>query len=656
VTRFTRARAAAAIAVAALALAASPATWADSSAPSGLDGLMPPPPGIQQGNTPTLEERYPVVAYANFNVDALSTIGSGFQDPTGTAANVLANWWASQLMVLVAAVGMLTIRLVEWTFGFDLAAGAGGPLSAVVGALHDHVYVPLLPVALALLAIGLTWQLLVRRRTMQGLQGAGWAVAALAAAAVYFAAPAQVLGAVDGFTGDLSRALLASIGAADPGLATRSGNPSFSQGDPADAELRMFADRYWRTFVFEPWSVASLGDPVSGQRYGEELLAKQSNLPSNFDADFGGASDQAKAWYSGRYGGYRLILVVLALVAVLIASVLCVVVAGTVLMAQLALLLLLMVAPLILLVGVHPGVGRRILVRLLELAAGALLIRGAVGGLPGGAAGPERHARPVRHGGGGRLAARLRPPGGAAGRGLRLPQAVPAGVRAGGLPAPGAADGRPRRDRPGCPLGSRPRRPARPAAGAEAGAQAGCQGWSGSCGQGRGPRRRRGSQRRGRRDEGQPRRRGAARAGGGQARRPVGGAGQAGDAGRRRPARGRRLGYAGTAQLPGRLPPAAAAPRADGAAPAIGPDQGGPEAGDAGAAAAAGAGPDVRPPHHRRDHHGDHEAHRPSGRVARGAAMTRWQVWLAGVAATALAAAILLASTPAGWRVDEVAL
>jgi hypothetical protein len=367
------------VALAVAAMAAGTA-WAASPAPAGpaatgLDGLMPAPPSLQQGNAPTLAERYPVLAYANFNVDALSTVGNGFQDPTGTAANVLASWWAGQLMVLVVGVAMLTVRLIEWTFSFDLAGPAGGPLTAVVQGLHDQVYVPLLPAALALLAIWLVWHVLARRRTMHGLQGAGWAAAAVAVAGVYFAAPAQVLGSVDGFTGDLSRALLASIGTADPGLANRSANPSFSQGDPADAELRLFADRYWRTFVYEPWGVASLGDPASGQRYGEELLAKQSNLPSNFDADFAGAPAQAQTWYSGRYGGYRLILVVLALVAVVLASVLCLVVAGTVVVSQLALLLLMMVAPLVLLAGIHPGAGRRMLTRLAEMAAGALLVR-----------------------------------------------------------------------------------------------------------------------------------------------------------------------------------------------------------------------------------------------------------------------------------------
>jgi hypothetical protein len=373
--------AAAALVLAAFAAIGAATVSADTPAPTpgaappGLESLMPAPSGIQQGNASTLQERYPLLAYASFNVDALSAIGSGVQDPVGTSANVLANWWAGQLMAFVAAVAVLTIRLVEWTFSFDLAASFGAPLTAEVQALHDQVYEPLLPVALILVGIWVAWFVLARRRGLQGFQGAGWAIAALAGAGLYFAAPAAVLDAVDGFSGDLSRGILTAIGSGDPGLATRSQNPSFSQGDPADAELRMFADRYWRTFVFEPWGVAMFGDPATGQRYGEELLAKESGQPSNFDGDFNGASDQAKAWYAGRYGVDRLAIVALALAGVILASVLCLVVAGTVLTAQLALAAMAMLAPLILLVGIHPGVGRRLLIRLAEIAAGALLIR-----------------------------------------------------------------------------------------------------------------------------------------------------------------------------------------------------------------------------------------------------------------------------------------
>ncbi|HSR22059.1 MAG TPA: type IV secretion system protein, partial [Candidatus Eisenbacteria bacterium] len=232
-----------------------------------------------------------------------------------------------------------------------------------------------LTLAILLLAIWLVWQLLARGRTMQGLAGAGWALVAIVLAGLYFGAPLQVLSGVNAFTMIVSRAVLASIGTGDPAMGSRAGDPSFSQGDASDAEIRMFADRYWRTFVFTPWSVAALGDPQTGQRYGEELLAKQAGQPSNFEADFQGASPQARIWYSGRFGGSRFWIALVALIVVLLNSVLYLVIAGAVVVTQLALVILLMLAPLFLLVGVQPGTGRRMLVRWAELAVGTLLVR-----------------------------------------------------------------------------------------------------------------------------------------------------------------------------------------------------------------------------------------------------------------------------------------
>src|SRR5262249_7604536 len=117
------------------------------------------------------------------------------------------------------------------------------------------------------------------------------------------------------------------------------------------------------------------GDVNTGQRYGEELLAKWAGQPSNFDADFKNAPQSAQDWYGGSRGGDRFAIVAVALVVAVMASILFLLIAGAVGVAPVRLLILLMVAPLFLLVGVHPGTGRRLLVRWAELAAAALLIR-----------------------------------------------------------------------------------------------------------------------------------------------------------------------------------------------------------------------------------------------------------------------------------------
>ena len=364
---------------AALAAADSP-TPAPTPGPApfqqGIDGLMPAPPGIQQGNQPSLAERYPAFAYSPFHFDVGTFLLEGLTSPGQQPANILYSVWAGTEMLVLVVVAVLTTRLLEWTFSMEVVGGAGGALAHVVQALASQVYAPLLTVALVLVGVWLVWHMLLRQRTMLGLQGAAWAVAAMVGAGIYFAAPVQVMSGVDDLTASVSRLVLGAIGSGDPKMATRASDPSFSQGDASDAELRIFVDRYWQTFVFTPWSVAALGDVGSGQRYGEELLAEQAGQSNRFDADFQtSASQSAKDWYAGKHGAERLGIVTAALVVVAAASLLVLLLGGTVLVAQLALLLLLMVAPLFFLVGVQPGVGRRMLVRWAELVAGTLLVR-----------------------------------------------------------------------------------------------------------------------------------------------------------------------------------------------------------------------------------------------------------------------------------------
>jgi hypothetical protein len=361
-----------------LVLAATTPAVADQAggpaAQQGIDGLVPAPP-IQHGNQQTLAERFPASAYAPFHVDLGGALGQAFLNPVEESENILVNVWASELAMVLLIIAVLTSRLLEWTFSLDVVTGAGTPLTQVVQALANQVYAPLIGAALVLVGIWLTWHLLLRRRTMLGLQGGAWAIVAVVAAGAYFAAPVQLMSGLNSFTADISRSVLGAVGGADPRMVGRGGDPSFSQGDPGDAELRVFVDRYWRTFVFTPWSVAALGDVQDGQRYGEELLAKQAGRPSNFDSDFRNAPQSAQDWYAGKQGGQRLAIVSMALVVIILASILFLLIAGAVVVAQLAFLLLLMVAPLFLLAGIQPGMGRRLLIRWGELAAGALLLR-----------------------------------------------------------------------------------------------------------------------------------------------------------------------------------------------------------------------------------------------------------------------------------------
>jgi TrbL/VirB6 plasmid conjugal transfer protein len=353
-----------------------------SVAQQGLGGLAPPPPGIQQGNQPTLAERYPPDAYTPFHIDLgaviLNAVNPLSSDPWDQAAAVWASNEAGTVMDVILIIGLVTSSLLEWAFSLDLVAGAGGPLAQVVRSLAHNVYEPLLATVLGLVGIWLVWHLLLRRRTLMGLEGAAWTLGALVLGGLFIAAPVQLMSGVNEFTSELSRGMLGAVGTADPQLAGRAGDPALNQGDAADAELRLVVDRYWRTYVFTPWCMAEVGDvSPTGQRLGQELLAKQSHQPSSFDSDLQQPSvpQDDRDWYNGGQAGTRLAIVLASGLVILGSSVLYLLIALAVVVSQLGLLALLMTAPLFLLVGIHPGAGRRLLVRWLELVAATLGVR-----------------------------------------------------------------------------------------------------------------------------------------------------------------------------------------------------------------------------------------------------------------------------------------
>src|SRR5262249_36979328 len=90
---------------------------ADSSsqpAPSaqGIDGLVPPPPNIQQGNQPTLAERYPTTAYTPFTVSVGGSLKDALTNPVQSSANVMFTVWAGTEMEVLLIVAVLTSRLL----------------------------------------------------------------------------------------------------------------------------------------------------------------------------------------------------------------------------------------------------------------------------------------------------------------------------------------------------------------------------------------------------------------------------------------------------------------------------------------------------------------------------------------------------------------
>lgn len=359
---------------------------------SGSDALIRAP-ALRAENDPTLLELYGAQGLSlgqdapSEDADALGAVAAGL---FGVAT------WLAQAV----------IAAFQWAFTVEVFAFLGDTVTTIVESLRGLLYTPFVQAAVILAAGSLLWQGMVRRRGTIAVQGMVWIVVALSAAGLFFARPAAIIDGANHLSTGLSRGVLAGVSVADPGSGFDDGVTTVAtyEGHPADNQLRVAGDRFWRVFVYEPWLVLQFGDPRLGAPYGERVLASRT-ITAEEQAEVDGDADalqalvQSKreeatalreeieadermaAWFTGRRSVERAGVAMLTLIGVIVGGVLLVLVAAAILLAQIALLLLVLLGPAALLVGIHPGIGRVLAIRWVELAVGVLLRRVALGAL-----------------------------------------------------------------------------------------------------------------------------------------------------------------------------------------------------------------------------------------------------------------------------------
>ena len=373
----------------------------------GFDSLMPEPSNDKNANPKLLFEEYPVLDYTPVYTDPSQLASdNGLLNPASysqTAMNMAFNEGASGVTGLLVGMGALTTRIIEWTFSNDLVAAISEPINRVTGYLNAQFYGPLVGAVIAICGLWIIWQAWAHRHT-RALEGFVWMLVALTIVAIFFGyprsdpanpntgGPAGAMSAMNNFTVDVSKVLLATVAAGDPGTA-QDGKRLIPQGTTpspatADAELRLFSDRYWSTFVFQPWCAIMFGQSDNtGQELGKKYLAaKESGNWSDFNSALEAANTQSniatnshnnsvKQWYIGGYGSDRLWTAMLAVLVATLSMLLYLLVALAVIVAQIALVALIMVAPIFAVLAPHPTTGRHLFTRWFELVLGALIVR-----------------------------------------------------------------------------------------------------------------------------------------------------------------------------------------------------------------------------------------------------------------------------------------
>ncbi len=384
-------------------------------ATGGIDALISPP-GTGAGSSaagpvPTTGGRKTPTLYDSYGMAGQTW--AAFDLQCSDMASLVGNNIAGVVFDAAKALDRVTITVYQSAAGEGILSWLTGAVDRLVTSLGNAIYFPYLAPVVILGAIWLAWQGLIRKRASRTIEGTLWMVVACAAAIWLIGRPADFTGAgkavSDGTTQALNVAFAklpaphqsscVPLGHADP-QSPPEANFNFSSGNSI---VDTNANELWTVLVCKPWLdgefgttayTAGKGNPTVVNTYGRQLLWSQAiaaNEKPTADvikakqAAYTGLAASLKqndpgtyALFQGKQWTTRLEIGFAALFAALLAGVLVLLIAITLILLKLGFLLLLVAGPFFLIVGTHPGFGRVVALRWGELLIGVLLKSAAI--------------------------------------------------------------------------------------------------------------------------------------------------------------------------------------------------------------------------------------------------------------------------------------
>ncbi len=392
------------------AVAAAPCDMSPDLSPDmvagGVDGLIQPPlpdaaqPGAQPG-APAAQAPAVQGNYATYGMSGQfwHTHLLGCDDIAAVMGNAMAN----TVFLWAKALDRLTITTYQ-------AAATEGPLESIknvvddmVVRLADAMYWPYLRPLVILGAIWLAWYGLIRKRATTTAEGVIWMVLAVTVAVWFFSRPGDLTGlgkVVTDKTGEVVNSAFSGLpGAGGTSCLPAKGdaNPQVKSGGYGQSGVpgvEQNSDALWSTLVCKPWLMGQFGtadaDAPIIKVFGAKLLEIQTIDAAEMKAEQMPEANSHQARYEtevadklqntpvfplfqGKDWTSRLGVAIGALMAAVVAGLLIFLVAVSLLVLKVGFLLLLILAPVFLLIGVHPGSGRIIAMRWVEMLIGTLL-------------------------------------------------------------------------------------------------------------------------------------------------------------------------------------------------------------------------------------------------------------------------------------------
>ncbi len=370
-------------------------------ATGGIDAMVEPPGAGAGGRT----------LYDNYGVAGQFWAAHGLQCSDMTS--LIGNNVAGMVFDAAKSIDRVTITVYQSAAGNNILTWLQDAVDKLISALGNAIYFPYLAPVVILGAIWLAWQGLIRKRATRTIEGTLWMVVACVAAIALIGRPAAFTGVgttvSNGVTGVLNTAFSKLPAPASSNcLPVQQGDPQSVAGNFAftsgNALVDENANELWSVLVCKPWLYGELGSTAyatgaGGQqtvvnKYGRQLLWSQAiaanETPSTalvnakqstYTGIANSMQQQDPAVYplfQGNQWTTRMEISFAAMFAALVAGLLILLIALTLIVLKLGFLLLLVAGPFFLIVGTHPGFGRVIAIRWFEMLVGVLMKSAAV--------------------------------------------------------------------------------------------------------------------------------------------------------------------------------------------------------------------------------------------------------------------------------------
>ena len=369
-------------------------------ATGGIDAMVEPPSAAAGGMT----------LYDNYGVAGQFWAAHGLQCSDMTS--LIGNNVAGMVFDAAKSIDRVTITVYESAAGNNILTWLQDSVDRLISALGNAIYFPYLAPVVILGAMWLAWQGLIRKRATRTIEGTLWMVVA-ATAAIALIGQADFTGigtAVSNGTTQVLNTAFAKLPAPAGSncLPVAQGDPQSVAGSYAftngNGLVDENANELWSVLVCKPWLYGELGSTAyaplgaGGQTvvdtYGRQLLWSQAIAANETptaaliqakQATYTGIASSLQQDEPGIYPLFqgnqwttRLEIAFAAMFAALVAGLLILLIALTLIVLKLGFLLLLVAGPFFLIIGTHPGFGRIIAVRWFEMLAGVLLKQVAI--------------------------------------------------------------------------------------------------------------------------------------------------------------------------------------------------------------------------------------------------------------------------------------